>query len=143
MPSVWINPILRQQVFHEIAGAQVQHVEFRDAIEFLLEKVQADDRPDFVGPICADAAQTYGVGNTGFLRRAGQRVAHAVLITADVFDSHVWRDQGVDRAGADECSRHCGCIRHITDKRLGTLLDKRLQAIRAAPDHPNLLSLGQ
>ena len=130
-----------EKIFHEIARAQVQDVEARDAIQLLLHVVQANDGTRFLRVLRADAAERDDIGNACICDRRGVGIRNAFLMGAQVLLRNILGDHEIDGCSAVESFRHRRDILHVADERFGALLRERLEFLRVAPDHANLLAL--
>src|SRR5437879_3564443 len=73
---------LRESVLHKVTGAQMQHVQPVDFVEFLLKIVQTHNRTCLVGLVRAEAAESHSMLNSCCGQRASDGIADLVLIRA-------------------------------------------------------------
>jgi hypothetical protein len=75
---------LRQRVFHEIAGAQVEYVRTVDLVELLFEFVKADYGASSAGFVGSETAERNNILDSRISYCRRDRVADAVLKSAEV-----------------------------------------------------------
>src|SRR5579885_106518 len=97
--EVVYNLRLRQQVFHEVPGAQKEGVQPFDPGQALLEAMEAKHGPGALRFVGTNAAQHYGMRHTGVFNCASNRLDDPALILRKIFGFYIRGNKRVQGLG--------------------------------------------
>ena len=126
-------------VLEEVARPQVERGERRDALQPLLEGVQAGDRAVPARVLRADAGERHGVRHPRGIEPIREQAGDAVLPGADA-RTGIRREEHERRPGAVEGAAHELRILDVAHHRLGARPCERRETARAPRDHANRAS---
>ena len=117
---------LGKRVFHEVAGAQVEHIRADDLVELLFEIVKADYGAGAAGLVGSDAAECNHILGPRILHRGRDRVAHTIRIAERIGAGGIGWNHDVGRIGLVEGFGESPGVGDIGDERLRTFRRERL-----------------
>ena len=117
---------LRKRIFHEVAGAQVEHIRAADLVELLFEMMKAEHGAGSARFVGSDAAECDHILGSRILHGGGDRVADPIRIAERVVAGGIGWNHYVGRVGLVEGLGESPGVGDIGDERLRTFRRERL-----------------